>query len=42
MPLGCTPLWNKSEAVVKALLDAYPDAAKQKGWVRCGQRGGVW
>ena len=30
--------YNQSEAVIKALLDAYPDAAKKKGWVRCGRR----
>ena len=27
---------NNSEAVIKALLDAYPDAAKEKAKVRCG------
>ena len=30
--------YNKSEAVIKALLDAYPDAAKEKDKVRYGRR----
>ena len=29
--------YNKSEAVIKAVLDAYPDAAKAKTRVRCGR-----
>ena len=40
--LGWLPLHfaagnSESEAVIMALLDAYPDAAKEKGEVRCGR-----
>ena len=37
LPLHHAAQYSKSEAVIKALLDAYPDAAKAKGWVRCGR-----
>ena len=37
LPLHCAARDNKSEAVIKALLDAYPDAAKEKADVRCGR-----
>ena len=36
LPLHHAAQYNKSEAVIKALLDAYPDAAKEKQ-VRCGR-----
>ena len=36
LPLHFAASHTKSEAVIKALLDAYPDAAKAKGVVRCG------
>ena len=37
LPLHFAAENNKSEAVIKALLDAYPDAAKAKDNVRCGR-----
>ena len=36
LPLHLAAQNNKSEAVIKALLDAYPDAIKEKA-VRCGR-----
>ena len=37
LPLHLAVVHSKSEAVIKALLDAYPDAAKAKSDVRCGR-----
>ena len=37
LPLHHAAQYSKSEAVIKALLDAYPGAAKEKGEVRCGR-----
>ena len=37
LPLHYAAYGNKSEAVIKVLLDAYPDAAKAKTKVRCGR-----
>ena len=37
LPLHFAAQNNKSEAVIKALLDAYPDAIKEKDNVRCGR-----
>ena len=37
LPLHDAAKCNESEAVIKALLDAYPDAAKEKDDVRCGR-----
>ena len=37
LPLHIAAAKNESEAVIKALLDAYPDAAKAKDKVRCGR-----
>ena len=37
LPLHCAAANSESEAVVKAVLDAYPDAAKEKCDVRCGR-----
>ena len=37
LPLHWAAEHNESEAVIKALLDAYPDAAKAKTNVRCGR-----
>ena len=37
LPLHYAAQNNKSEAVIKALLDAYPDAAKERDNVRCGR-----
>ena len=37
LPLHAAASSTKSEAVIKALLDAYPDAAKAKNHVRCGR-----
>ena len=37
LPLYFAAANSKSEAVIKALLDAYPDAAKAKDNVRCGR-----
>ena len=37
LPLHLAAYHNESEAVIKALLDAYPDAAKEKAKVRCGR-----
>ena len=36
LPLHGAAQYTKSEAVIKALLDAYPDAAKETD-VRCGR-----
>ena len=37
LPLHIAAQYSKSEAVIKALLDAYPDAIKAKDDVRCGR-----
>ena len=37
LPLHLAAGHNKSEAVIKALLAAYPDAAKEENRVRCGR-----
>ena len=37
LPLHEAAAFNESEAVIKALFDAYPDAAKAKSDVRCGR-----
>ena len=37
LPLHCAAHNNESEAVIKAVLAAYPDAAKAMNNVRCGR-----
>ena len=37
LPLHYAAENNESEAVIKAVLDAYPGAAKEKDDVRCGR-----
>ena len=37
LPLRYAAQYSESEAVIKALLDAYPDAIKEKDKVRCGR-----
>jgi len=37
LPLHLAAAHNESEAVIKALLDAYPNATKKKDKVRCGR-----
>ena len=41
LPLHYAAGSTESEAVIKALLAAYPDAAKAKDKVRCGPAGGA-
>ena len=37
LPLHYAAMYNESEAVIKAVLDAYPEAVWEKDNVRCGR-----